>query len=66
MRRLPFYGMCIRFFRARRARTPQLVALLSAALLTGAADAADKAFLEALSAAAADAKFAAQGFVVLN
>lgn len=40
--------------------------LYPAALLTGAADAADKAFLEALSAAAADAKFAAQGFVVLN
>ena len=37
-----------------------------AALLTGAADAADKAFLEALSADAADAKFTEQGFVVLN
>lgn len=37
-----------------------------AALLTGAADDADKAFLEALSAEAADATFAAQGFVVLN
>jgi molybdate transport system substrate-binding protein len=37
-----------------------------AALLTGAVDAADKAFFEALSADAADAKFAAQGFAVLN
>ncbi|HMS95922.1 MAG TPA: molybdate ABC transporter substrate-binding protein [Tabrizicola sp.] len=37
-----------------------------AALLTGAADGADKAFLEALSAEAADAKFAELGFVVLN
>lgn len=37
-----------------------------AALLTGAADAADKAFFEALSDDAADAKFAAQGFAVLN
>ena len=37
-----------------------------AALLTGAADAADRAFLEALSSAAADAKFTAQGFAVLN
>jgi molybdate transport system substrate-binding protein len=36
------------------------------ALMTGAADAADKAFLEALSADAADAKFAEQGFAVLN
>ena len=33
-----------------------------AALLTGAADAADRAFFDALSADAADAKFAAQGF----
>lgn len=37
-----------------------------AALLKTAADPADKAFLEALSAAAADAKFAEQGFAVLN
>jgi molybdate transport system substrate-binding protein len=37
-----------------------------AALLTGAADAADRAFLEALSSKAADAKFTAQGFAVLN
>lgn len=37
-----------------------------AALLTGAADAADKAFLEALSADGADAAFAGQGFAVLN
>jgi molybdate transport system substrate-binding protein len=37
-----------------------------AALLTGAADAADTAFFEALSDEAADAKFAAQGFAVLN
>ena len=37
-----------------------------AALLKSAADPADRAFLEALSAAAADAKFAEQGFVVLN
>ena len=37
-----------------------------AALLTGAVDAADKAFFEALSADAADAKFVAQGFAVLN
>ncbi len=36
------------------------------ALLKSAADPADKAFLEALSAAAADAKFTEQGFVVLN
>lgn len=33
------------------------------ALLTGAADAADRAFLGALSADAADARFAAQGFL---
>lgn len=37
-----------------------------AALLTGAADAADRAFLEALSAEAADAAFAARGFAILN
>ena len=37
-----------------------------AALLTGAADAADRAFFDALSADAADAKFAAQGFKILN
>ena len=37
-----------------------------AALLSGAADEADRTFLEALSADAADAKFAEQGFVVLN
>ncbi len=37
-----------------------------AALLTGAADAADKAFFEALSGDAADATFAAQGFAILN
>ncbi len=37
-----------------------------AALLTGAADAADTAFLEALSADAADARFAGQGFAILN
>lgn len=36
------------------------------ALLTGAADAADRAFLQALSDAPADATFAAQGFAVLN
>lgn len=36
------------------------------ALLTGAADAADRAFLEALSAEAADAVFAAQGFAILD
>ena len=36
------------------------------ALLTGAADAADRAFLAALTADAADARFAEQGFVVLN
>lgn len=40
--------------------------LYPAALLTGAADAADRAFLEALSGEAADAIFAAQGFTVLN
>ncbi len=40
--------------------------LYPAALLTGAADAADRAFLEALSADAADVRFTAQGFVVLN
>ena len=37
-----------------------------AALLTGAADAADKVFFEALSSDAADAKFTAQGFAILN
>jgi molybdate transport system substrate-binding protein len=37
-----------------------------AALLTNAVDAADMAFFEALSADAADAKFVAQGFSVLN
>ncbi len=37
-----------------------------AALLTGAADAADKDFLKALSADAAEAKFTEQGFAVLN
>ena len=37
-----------------------------AALLTGAADAADRAFFDALSADAADAKFAAQRFKILN
>lgn len=36
------------------------------ALLTGASDAADTAFYEALSADAADATFAAQGFAILN
>lgn len=36
------------------------------ALLAGAADAADKAFFEALSSDAGDAKFAEQGFVILN
>ena len=37
-----------------------------AALLTGAADEADKAFFEALSGDAADAKFLGQGFAILN
>ena len=37
-----------------------------AALLTGAADAADRAFFDALSADAADATFAAQGFKILH
>lgn len=37
-----------------------------AALLTGAADAADRAFYEALSSEAADATFAAQGFAILK
>ena len=36
------------------------------ALLTGAADAADRAFLDALSSDAGDAKFAEQGFAILN
>lgn len=37
-----------------------------AALLVGAADPADAAFFRALSSDAADAKFAAQGFAILN
>lgn len=37
-----------------------------AALLTGAAHAADRAFFEALSSDAADARFAAEGFAILN
>jgi len=37
-----------------------------AALLTGAADAADRAFLQALTADAADAAFASQGFAITN
>lgn len=37
-----------------------------AALLTGAADAADRAFFEALSSDTADARFAAEGFAILN
>lgn len=37
-----------------------------AALLTGAADAADRAFFEALSSDAADARFAAEGFAILD
>jgi molybdate transport system substrate-binding protein len=40
--------------------------LYPAALLTGAADAADRAFYEALSGDKADAIFAAQGFRILN
>ena len=36
------------------------------ALLSGAADAADTAFFEALSSDAGDARFADQGFVILN
>ena len=36
------------------------------ALLTGAADAADRAFLDALSADSGDARFVEQGFVILN
>lgn len=36
------------------------------ALLVGAADAADRAFYDALKTSAADASFAAQGFVILN
>ncbi len=36
------------------------------ALLTGADDAADRAFFEALSSEAGDARFAEQGFVILN
>jgi molybdate transport system substrate-binding protein len=37
-----------------------------AALLTGAADDADRAFFEALTADSADAAFAAEGFAVIN
>ena len=37
-----------------------------AALLTGAADAEDRAFFEALSSEHGDAAFAAQGFAILN
>ncbi|MCU0905967.1 MAG: molybdate ABC transporter substrate-binding protein [Rhodobacteraceae bacterium] len=37
-----------------------------AALLTGAADAADRAFFDALTEPAADAAFAAQGFAVID
>jgi molybdate transport system substrate-binding protein len=40
--------------------------LYPGALLTGAADAADAAFLEAIGADAGDARFAAHGFVILN
>ncbi|GAB1480514.1 molybdate ABC transporter substrate-binding protein [Paracoccaceae bacterium] len=40
--------------------------LYPGALLTGAADAADRAFFEALSSEAGDASFAAQGFAILN
>lgn len=36
------------------------------ALLSGAADAADRAFLEAITSEEGDATFAAQGFVILN
>lgn len=36
------------------------------ALLVGAADAADRAFYDALNTSAADASFAAQGFMILN
>ena len=36
------------------------------ALLTGATDASDRAFFQAVSADAGDARFAAQGFVILN
>jgi molybdate transport system substrate-binding protein len=36
------------------------------AVLTGSADAADKAFFEALSSDAGDARFVEQGFVILN
>ena len=36
------------------------------ALLTGAADEADRAFFEALSFAPADATFDGQGFAILN
>jgi len=37
-----------------------------ATVLTGAADAADKAFFETLSSDAADAKFTEQGFAILK
>lgn len=37
-----------------------------AAVLTGAADAADRAFFEAMTSDAADATFAGQGFAILN
>lgn len=40
--------------------------LYPAALLTGAADAADRAFFDALTTDAADAHFAAEGFAILN
>lgn len=40
--------------------------LYPAALLTGAADAADTAFFEALSSDAADGRFTEQGFAILN
>ncbi len=36
------------------------------ALLTGAADAADRAFFDAITSDAGDARFAAQGFLILN
>jgi len=40
--------------------------VIPAALLTGAADAADRAFFQALSSDAGDGRFAAQGFVILK
>lgn len=43
---------------------PQII--YPAALLSGAADTADKALYEALSSEAADATFAAEGFAILN